>query len=67
MTALFEKSYKNTRTKKEGTKGTLSFYARGGTRKSDPTVGRVRKCPVDTFLARGRVLQIQDASGSDVD
>jgi len=45
----------------------LFFGARDGTRKSGPTEGRVRKCPVDTFLARGRVLQIQDASGTDVD
>ena len=26
-----------------------------------------KKCPVDIFLARGRVLLIQDASGTDVD
>ena len=39
-----------------------------GTRKGDtsPQTG-VSKCPVDTCLARGRVLQIADASGTDVD
>ena len=27
-----------------------------GTRKNGPTEGRAKKCPVDTFLVRGRVL-----------
>ena len=47
--------------------GIRIFYAQDGTRKSGPTEGRVRKCPVDTFLARGRVPQISDASSMDVD
>ena len=36
-------------------------------RKDGPTVGRVKKCPVDTFLVRGRVLWFGDASRRDVD
>ena len=27
----------------------------------------MKKCPVDTFLARGRILSFSDASGTDVD
>jgi hypothetical protein len=29
--------------------------------------GWAKKCPVDTFLARGRILSFSDASGTDVD
>ena len=43
------------------------FYARGGTRKGGLAEGKVRKCPVDTFLARGRVPQISDAFRRNVD
>ena len=34
----------------------LFSYVPPGTRKDGPTKGRVKKCPVDTFLVRGRVL-----------
>ena len=39
----------------------------GGTRKGGLSEAKVKKCPVDTFLARGRVPGISDASGTDVD
>jgi hypothetical protein len=32
-----------------------------GTRKDGPTEGRVKKCPVDTFLVRGKVPLFQSA------
>ena len=32
-----------------------------GTRKDGPTEGRAKKCPVDTFLVRGRVHRQQSA------
>ena len=38
-----------------------------GTRKDDPTEGRVQNSPVDCFVVRERVLPISDASGTDVD
>ena len=38
-----------------------------GFEESGPTVGKVKKCPVDTFLARGRIHRHPDASGKDVD
>ena len=46
-----------------------NFYGtpEGWTRKDGPTEGRVKKCPVDTFLVRGRVHSSVDASGTDVD
>ena len=33
----------------------LFFYGVDGTRRERPAIGRAKKCPVDTFLARGRV------------
>ena len=36
-----------------------------GTRKDDPTEGRVQNSPVDCFVVRERVLPISDASGTD--
>ena len=38
-----------------------------GTRKGGLSEAKVRKCPVDTFLARGRVPPLPDASRRDVD
>lgn len=43
------------------------FYTFGGTRKGGLAGGKVRKCPVDTSLARGRVPQISDAFRRNVD
>ena len=37
------------------------FNTPAGTRKGGPSEARVKKCPVDTFLARGRVPATQDA------
>ena len=43
--------------------GYLDFlFMLGGTRKGGLSEARVRKCPVDTFLARGRVPRFPDAS-----
>ena len=47
--------------------GDIFVCARDGTRKGGLAEGKVTKCPVDTLLARGRVLQDPDASGTDVD
>jgi hypothetical protein len=47
--------------------GDIFVFARDGTRKGDLAEGKVTKCPVDTLLARGRVLQNPGASGMDVD
>ena len=38
-----------------------------GTRKGGLSEAKVRKCPVDTFVARGRVPPFPDASRRDVD
>ena len=38
-----------------------------GFEEGDPAEGWVKKCPVDTFLARGRIPAFSDASGTDVD
>ena len=35
-------------------------------RKDGPTVGRVKKCPVDTFLVRGIIHSLMNASGTAV-
>ena len=43
------------------------FYASMGLEEGGLAIGKVKKCPVDIFLARGRVLHISDASGTDVD
>ena len=43
------------------------FWLCGGIRKDDPTVGRVKKCPVDTFLVRGRIPVHPVASRRDID
>ena len=43
------------------------FNTPAGTRKGGPSEARVKKCPVDTFLARGRVPRTPDASRRDVD
>ena len=48
-------------------RGDRNFLCGDGTRKGDLAEGKVIKCPVDTLLARGRVPQISDASGTDVD
>jgi len=37
-----------------------------GIRRGRPTAGGVKKCPVDTFLGRGRIHRIPTASGRDV-
>ena len=48
--------------------GYLHFLIlRAGLEEGGLAAGKVKKCPVDTFLARGRVLHIPDASGTDVD
>ena len=47
--------------------GNRFFDSPGGTRKDGPTEGRAKKCPVDTFLVRGRVPCFADASATDVD
>ena len=47
--------------------GYLHFLMHRWTRKDGPNEVRVTKCPGDTWLVRGRVLQIPDASGTDVD
>ena len=36
-------------------KGQCSFYGMDGPGRERPAIGRAKKCPVDTFLARGRV------------
>ena len=36
-----------------------------GLEESDPPEGRVKKCPVDTFLARGRVPWLSGRSPQD--
>ena len=48
--------------KKNRSKWIGSFFCDNGIRKSDPTAGRVKKCPGDTFLARGRVPGVPNAS-----
>ena len=40
----------------------LSTPAEVGSRKAGPTAGRVKKCPGDTFLARGRIHEKPMAS-----
>jgi len=47
--------------------GAAHFLCRDGTRKPGPSKARVPNSPVDCLVGRGRVLQIQDASGTDVD
>ena len=39
------------------------FWRGSGIRKDGPTGGRVKKCPVDTFLVRGRIHVHSGASG----
>ena len=38
-----------------------------GFEEAGPTEGRVKKCPVDTFLGRGRIHVHPDAPGTGVD
>ena len=46
----------------------LLFYGMDiGFEESGPPEGWVKKCPVDTFLARGRIPSPADASSRDVD
>ena len=47
--------------------GVLFIYGDNGIRKSGPTEGRVKKCPVDTFLARGRIQRSMAAVRRTVD
>ena len=48
-------------------KGVLFFsVADMGFEESGPTAGRAKKCPVDTFLARGRIPAPLTASRRDV-
>ena len=56
-------------TKKESSSERMSFLfcLPVGIEEAGPTVGGVKKCPVDTFLGRGRFLRIGDASRRDVD
>ena len=62
MTQVFKKSYKNTRTKKGlPLSGRPFFMLESGLERP------LRKHAGGMFLGRGRVLQIQDASGVDVD
>ena len=46
---------------KKDTHPGVFFYGINGIRKSGPTIGRAKKCPVDTFLARGRIHGTQAA------
>ena len=49
-------------------KGVLFFsVADMGFEESGPTVGRAKKCPVDTFLARGRIQRSAAAVRRTVD
>ena len=43
------------------------WYTERRTRKDGPAEGWAEKCPVDTFLVRGRVLWSGDAFGMNVD
>ena len=63
MTAFFEKSYKNTRTKKSECPYGHSDFLMLAMGLERP----LRKHAGGMFLDRGRVPQISDASGTDVD
>ena len=47
-------------------KGWGSFLAEGGIRKAGHSVAGVKKCPVDTFLGRGRIHCLMNAPGTGV-
>ena len=47
--------------------GGYFFWRSSGIRKDGSTEGRVKKCPVDTFLVRGRIHILMNAPSMGVD